>query len=131
MASAAAKVFEQIRIMADVHDRDADPVPPYSPCPMKLKALGVRMSYYDMERLGWEEGDVVYPSKDLRLEAGGMFGNIRLICDCERSSPTADDAEVKIGSGIGGGVADREDEHDSELVKADGEVQRNKDLVTV
>lgn len=65
---------------------------------------GVEMSYFDIERMGWEEGDVI---AGLPLSAGAQAGMIHILCDAE-------------GSG--------NEEHEETVVDA---VSKNDRLVTV
>lgn len=107
-----AKVYEQIRKIVDWHDDGG--------CPGNAKATGVRTSHYDLERLGWEEGDIVYPSKGLRIWAGGQAGVLSVMCDKEHlhSKP---------------GVSVSENVESGELIIVDADPTRNKEreLVTV
>lgn len=121
--TAQARVFEQIRVLVDVHDGDREPVGPYTRCNQQKKAQGIAMAFADIERLGWDEGDVVYPSKELRLSAGGMWRQIRVVCECQELNAeniTADDHAQPI---------------DAEIVEVDSEKvaerQRKRELVTV
>jgi hypothetical protein len=63
-----AKNFQAIYSAKKAHDVD---------CQSAAKAIG--LSYFDMERMGWEEGDVV-AGLPLTVD-GGQAGGIRIICD--------------------------------------------------
>ncbi len=69
MSSAEAKNFEAIVKAKDAHNRSC-PFPPHT----------VRMNPFEIERMGWEEGDTI---AGLALEADGAIGTgaFRLICD--------------------------------------------------
>lgn len=107
---AAAKVFQQIRIQVDAHDNGQCESP----------ANGVMMAYADIERLGWEEGDVVYPSKDISLYSGGQYGRIRVMCDGNHSADELESSKDSVDNGI-----------DIQIVKVDAEPLRKKQLQTV
>ena len=89
----SAKMFQQVRHIVDHHD---------SPGVCDGTATGVMMAYADIERVGWEPGDLVYPSKDIRVEAGGQYGSIRVLCngscDQEREAEVEVEVPVKVDS---------------------------------
>jgi hypothetical protein len=45
-------------------------------------AWGIGLNYFDMERLGLEEGEEILPGITIRLD-GGVSGNFRVLCDAE------------------------------------------------
>jgi hypothetical protein len=45
-------------------------------------AWGIGLSYFDMERLGLEEGEEILPGITIQLD-GGVSGNFRVLCDAE------------------------------------------------
>lgn len=106
--SKLAKIYEQIRKIVDNHDGGGCRSTPPG------KATGVMMAYADIERVGLEEGELVYPSKNIRVESGGQYGNIRVICDanCHKRAPS--------------GLADPRptSSHEERIVVADSEPQR-------
>jgi len=69
VSSAEAKNFEAIVKGKEAHNR-ACPFPPHT----------VKMNPFEIERMGWEEGDTI---AGLVLEADGAIGTgaFRLICD--------------------------------------------------
>ncbi len=69
MSSAEARNFQAIVKAKDEHNRKC-PFPPHS----------VRMNPFEIERMGWEEGDMI---AGLVLEADGRIGTgaFRLVCD--------------------------------------------------
>ncbi|HXD53503.1 MAG TPA: hypothetical protein VN618_01990 [Solirubrobacteraceae bacterium] len=45
-------------------------------------AYGIGLAHFDLERLGFEEGEEILPG--IRIEAdGGVTGNFRVLCDGE------------------------------------------------
>lgn len=69
MSSAEARNFEAIAKAKEAHNR-ACPFPPHT----------VKMNPFEIERMGWEEGDTI---AGLVLEADGAIGTgaFRLVCD--------------------------------------------------
>lgn len=45
-------------------------------------AYGIGMSHFDIERLGFEEGEEVLPGITIHTD-GGVSGNFRVLCDGE------------------------------------------------
>jgi hypothetical protein len=45
-------------------------------------AWGIGLSYFDMERLGLEEGEEILPGITIQLDAG-VSGNFRVLCNAE------------------------------------------------
>jgi hypothetical protein len=45
-------------------------------------AYGIGLAYFDMERLGLEEGEAILPGITIHLD-GGVSGNFRVLCDAE------------------------------------------------
>jgi hypothetical protein len=70
--SKIAKTLERFAQAVASHDREN---PTHN-------AYGIGLSHFDMERLGFEEGEEVLPG--IRIEAdGGVTGNFRVLCDAE------------------------------------------------
>ena len=69
MSSAEAKNFEAIVKAKEAHNRGC-PFPPHT----------VKMNPFEIERMGWEEGDTI---AGLVLEGDGAIGTgaFRLVCD--------------------------------------------------
>jgi hypothetical protein len=70
---ASAKNMQAVCKAKEVHDKT---------CPWGGKANAVHMSYFDIERIGWEEGDVICGLVVIgdRKVATGMM---RVTCDAE------------------------------------------------
>jgi hypothetical protein len=45
-------------------------------------AYGIGMAHFDMERLGFEEGEEILPGITIHTD-GGVSGNFRVLCDAE------------------------------------------------
>jgi hypothetical protein len=45
-------------------------------------AYGIGLSYFDLERLSFEEGEEVLPGITVQVD-GGVSGNFRILCDAE------------------------------------------------
>ena len=45
-------------------------------------AYGIGLAHFDLERLGFEEGEEVLPGITIRVD-GGTSGNFRVLCDQE------------------------------------------------
>ncbi|HLI32120.1 MAG TPA: hypothetical protein VKU89_05210 [Solirubrobacteraceae bacterium] len=45
-------------------------------------AYGIGLSYFDIERLGFEEGEEILPGITIQVD-GGVSGNFRILCDGE------------------------------------------------
>jgi hypothetical protein len=67
-----AKNLERFAIAIASHDREN---PTHT-------AYGIGLSHFDMERLGFEEGEEVLPGITIQCDAG-VSGNFRVLCDAE------------------------------------------------
>jgi hypothetical protein len=45
-------------------------------------AYGIGLSFFDLERLGFEEGEEILPGITIQID-GGVSGNFRILCDSE------------------------------------------------
>ncbi|MHB1468223.1 MAG: hypothetical protein ACYCU0_11590 [Solirubrobacteraceae bacterium] len=45
-------------------------------------AYGIGMAHFDMERLGFDEGEEILPGITIHTD-GGVSGNFRVLCDAE------------------------------------------------
>lgn len=45
-------------------------------------AYGIGLAHFDMQRLGFEEGEAVLPGITIHID-GGTSGNFRVLCDAE------------------------------------------------
>ena len=67
-----AKNLERFAIAIAAHDREN---PTHT-------AYGIGLSHFDMERLGFEEGEEVLPGITIQCDSG-VSGNFRVLCDAE------------------------------------------------
>src|SRR3712207_2551977 len=83
--SKIAKNLEAFQIAINVHDREN---PDHT-------AYGIGLAHFDMERLGFEEGETVLPGITIHGD-GGVTGNFRVLCDGqhEEDSEEVEEAEV-------------------------------------
>jgi hypothetical protein len=54
---------------------------------------GVGMAYFDIDRLGLEDGEEILPGLVLRAD-GGMTGQFRILCDGQHGEGTVEEEEV-------------------------------------
>ena len=82
--SKVAKSLQAFRIAVNAHDREN---PTHT-------AYGIGLAHFDLERLGFEEGEEVLPGITIHVD-GGMSGNFRVLCDGDHSEEReAEEAEV-------------------------------------
>jgi hypothetical protein len=86
--SAGGKNFEAI-VKAKAAHNSACPFPPHT----------VRMSPYEIDRMGWEEGDVI---AGLTLEADPKLGtgSFRLVCDGMEPPELEEQDEIEIAGPV-------------------------------
>lgn len=53
---------------------------------------GIGMAYFDIERLGLEDGEEILPGLVLRAD-GGMTGQFRILCDGQHGDGTVEEEE--------------------------------------
>ena len=83
---ASAKNMQAVCKAKDVHDAE---------CPWGGKANRVHLSWFDLERIGWEEGDVIcglIVVGDEKVSTGLM----RVTCDAEPGGGGREEAEEEI-----------------------------------
>ena len=79
-----AKNLQAFQIAINVHDRDN---PTHT-------AWGIGLAHFDMERLGFDEGEEVLPGITIHAD-GGVTGNFRVLCDGDHLEELeAEEAEV-------------------------------------
>ncbi len=83
--SKIAKNLQAFQIAVNAHDREN---PTHS-------AYGIGLSPFDLERLGFDEGETVLPGITIHADSG-VTGNFRVLCDGEHDELTeeAEEAEV-------------------------------------
>jgi hypothetical protein len=87
MSTPIEKVAANLRAFAialNAHDREN---PTHT-------AHGIGLAHFDMERLGFEEGEEVLPGITIHVD-GGVTGNFRVLCDGDHlEEQEAEEAEV-------------------------------------
>jgi hypothetical protein len=68
--SKVAKNLQAFQIALNAHDREN---PDHT-------AYGIGLAYFDMERLGFDEGETILPGITIHGD-GGTTGNFRVLCD--------------------------------------------------
>ena len=82
--SKIAKNLRAFREGVDAHDR-ANPT---------HTAYGIGLAAFDMDRLGFDEGEQIFPGITIHAD-GGVTGNFRVLCDGEHlEEREAQEAEV-------------------------------------
>ena len=85
MSSASAKNMEAVCKAKEVHNKT---------CPYGGNATEVHLTFFDIDRLGWEEGDVIC---GLIVVADGSVtsGRLRVTCDAEPDNDKTESEEVE------------------------------------
>ena len=82
--SKVAKNLRAFQIAVNAHDREN---PTHT-------AWGIGLAAFDMERLGFEEGEEILPGITIQAD-GGVTGNFRVLCDGEHDEQReAEEADV-------------------------------------
>ena len=82
--SKVAKNLRAFQIALNSHDREN---PTHT-------AHGIGLAHFDMERLGFDEGEEVLPGITIHAD-GGVTGNFRVLCDGDHlEEKEAEEAEV-------------------------------------
>jgi hypothetical protein len=69
-SSKIAKNLQAFQIAVNVHDREN---PDHT-------AWGIGLAHFDLERLGFDEGETILPGITIHADGGGS-GNFRVLCD--------------------------------------------------
>lgn len=80
--SKIAKNLQAFQIAVNAHDREN---PTHT-------AYGIGLAPFDMERLGFDEGEEVLPGITIHAD-GGVTGNFRVLCDGEHDEERSEEAE--------------------------------------
>jgi hypothetical protein len=83
--SKIAKNLKAFQIALNAHDREN---PDHT-------AYGIGLAHFDLERLGFDEGEEVLPGITIHAD-GGVTGNFRVLCDGQHDEETdeVEDTEV-------------------------------------
>src|SRR5690242_15893185 len=79
-------------------------------------AFGIGLAHFDLERLGFEEGEEVLPGITIHVD-GGVSGNFRVLCDGdhdEEESEVQEEAVEAVASQALPVITPREAPHPSE-----------------
>jgi hypothetical protein len=95
-----AKNLERFAIALAAHDREN---PTHT-------AYGIGLAHFDMERLGFEEGEEVLPGITIHADSG-VTGNFRVLCDGQhdeqREAVEEDVVEAVAHTTVGGDPVER------------------------
>ena len=80
-----AKTLERFAQAVASHDREN---PTHT-------AYGIGLAHFDMERLGFEEGEEVLPGIVIEAD-GGVTGNFRVLCDGEHDEGEVESEREKV-----------------------------------
>jgi hypothetical protein len=80
--STMAKLIERFAQAVSAHDREN---PTHN-------SWGIGMAYFDIERLGLEEGEEILPGIVLQAD-GGVTGNFRILCDGDHDQGAVEEEE--------------------------------------
>jgi hypothetical protein len=58
-------------------------------------AWGIGLSHFDLERLGFEEGEEILPGIVVQVD-GGTTGNFRILCDGQHTGDGVEEEEEEI-----------------------------------
>src|SRR5918996_868090 len=82
--SKVARNLRAFQIGINAHDREN---PTHT-------AYGIGLAHFDLERLGFDEGEEILPGITIQSD-GGVSGNFRVLCDGQHDEETAaEEAEV-------------------------------------
>lgn len=77
-----AKVLQAFQIAVNVHDREN---PTHN-------AYGIGLAHFDLERLGFDDGEEVLPGITVHGDGGGT-GNFRVLCDGQHDGELEEEAQ--------------------------------------
>jgi hypothetical protein len=83
--SKIAKNLQAFQIALNAHDREN---PDHT-------AYGIGLAHFDMERLGFDEGEEVLPGITIHAD-GGVTGNFRVLCDGRHDEETDEVEETEV-----------------------------------
>ena len=87
--SKIAKNLQAFQIAVNAHDREN---PDHT-------AYGIGLAHFDMERLGFDEGEEVVPGITIHVD-GGTSGNFRVLCDGQHDDQL-EEAEEEVVEAVG------------------------------
>ena len=88
--SKIAKNLQAFQIALNAHDREN---PDHT-------AYGIGLAHFDMERLGFDEGEEILPGITIHAD-GGVTGNFRVLCDGQHIEDTEEVEETEVFEAVG------------------------------
>lgn len=88
--SKIAKNLQAFQIALNAHDREN---PDHT-------AYGIGLAYFDMERLGFDEGEEIFPGITMHAD-GGVTGNFRVLCDGQHDEDEEEVEETEVVEAVG------------------------------
>ncbi len=82
-ASVIGEVLKAFKIALNAHDREN---PSHT-------AHGIGMAHFDLDRLGFEDGEEIFPGITISAD-GGTSGNFRVLCDGLHNEEEAEETEA-------------------------------------
>jgi hypothetical protein len=79
--SKVAKNLQAFQIGVNVHDQNNE-----------CTAWGIGLAHFDLERLGFDEGETILPGIVVQVD-GGVSGNFRILCDGQHDGELEEEAE--------------------------------------
>ena len=99
--SKIAKNLQAFQIALNAHDREN---PDHT-------AYGIGLAHFDMERLGFDEGEEVLPGITIHGD-DGVTGNFRVLCDGQHTEDSEEVEETEVVEAVGtqyvGGPSERQ-----------------------
>jgi hypothetical protein len=83
--SKVAKNLQAFAIAVNVHDREN---PDHT-------AYGIGLAHFDMERLGFDEGETILPGITIHADQG-VTGNFRVLCDGQHNEDSEEVEETEV-----------------------------------
>ena len=88
--SKIARTLQAFQIAVNDHDREN---PDHN-------AYGIGLTHFDMERLGFDEGEEVLPGITIHVD-GGTSGNFRVLCDGLHDDHVEEVEEAEVVEAVG------------------------------
>jgi len=88
--SKIAKNLQAFQIAINSHDREN---PDHT-------AYGIGLAHFDLERLGFEEGETVLPGITIHAD-NGVTGNFRVLCDGQHTEDEESVEEAEVVEAVG------------------------------
>jgi len=86
--SKVAKNLQAFQMGVNIHDQNNE-----------CTAWGIGLAHFDMERLGFDEGETILPGIVIQTD-GGTSGNFRILCDGEHDN-ALEESEEEVVEAVG------------------------------